>query len=175
MLVSSFNEAILNLVDKITSEGKGAIYIQPKNSNCHLSSSIVTSTPKHASAREYPSITASLKRFFSPSSVLPAAGQVMSTPAIVSRSAGDVETDITAKTGQTKFVLYHAGGVLDFSAGKVMNVTYYVWTKIMEDICYNILAMAWAPRAGQLSSLLVRAHRMAQAKDQTGIFIPCLL
>ena len=34
----------------------------------------------------------------------------------------------------------------------------------------DILAMACAPRAGQLSSLLSRAHHTAKAKDQTSIF-----
>ena len=87
MLASFFNEAILNLVDEIMSEGNGEIYIQPKNSKRHLSSNGVTSTFEYASARDCPSIAASLKRFFSLSSASPAVGQVTSAPAIVIRSA----------------------------------------------------------------------------------------
>jgi hypothetical protein len=126
MLASSFNEAILNLVDEITSAGNGAIYIQPKNSKRHLSSNGVTSTLEYASAKDYPSIAASLKRFFSPSSASPAVGQVTSAPAILIRSAGDEEKEITAKIGQAKFALYHVGGVWDFLAGNVMNIAYPV-------------------------------------------------
>ena len=166
MLTSSFNDAILNLVDNITSEDKGAIYIQPKGSTRHLSSNGVTSTLEYVSAKDYPSIAVNLKRLFAPSSDLPAVGQVTSAPAIVIRLARDKEKEITAKIGQAKFALYHVGGSWDFSAGKVTNIAYPVWPKAVEDI----LQMAWAARAGQLSSLLIRAHRTTKAKDQTSIF-----
>jgi hypothetical protein len=56
--------------------------------------------------------------------------------------------------------------VWDFSSGKVTGIAYPVWPKTVEDI----LAMARSARAGQLSSLLIRAHCTAKAKDQTSIF-----
>ena len=69
---------------------------------------------------------------------MPAAGQVTTAPAIVIRSAGDEEKEITAKIGQARFALCHIGGVWDFLAGKVTNLAYPVWPNTIE----NILAMA---------------------------------
>jgi hypothetical protein len=166
MLAPAYNDAILNLVDDITTKDEGAIYIQPKSSNRHLSSNGSTSAYEYASARGYPSIAANLKSFFSPSSASPVASQVTPASTIIVRSAGDDEKEITAKIGQAKFALYNTGGVWDFSLGKVTEIAYPVWPKTVEDI----LAMARSARAGQLSSLLVRAHRTAKAKDQTSIF-----
>ena len=111
MQASSFNEAILTLVDEITSAGNAVIYIQPKNSKHRLSATSVTSTLKYASAKDYTSIAASLKKIVSPSSALVAAGQVLATPAIVIRSAGDEEKQITGNIDQAKFALYHVGGI----------------------------------------------------------------
>ena len=166
MLAPAYTDAMLTLVDDITAQDQGAIYIQPKSSKRHLSSNGSTSAFTFASAREYPRIAAILRKFFSPSSVSPVAGQVTPASTIVIRSAGDDEKEITAKMGQAKFALYNAGGVWDFSSGKVTGIGYPVWPKTVEDI----LAMARSARAGQLSSLLIRAHRTAKAKDQTSIF-----
>ena len=99
------------MIDEILSAENAVIYIQPKNSKHRLSATSVTSTLKYASAKDYTSIAASLKKIVSPSSALVAAGQVLATPAIVIRSAGDEEKEITAKIGQAKFALYHIGGV----------------------------------------------------------------
>ena len=44
MLAPAYNDAILNLVDDITTQDQGAIYIQPKSSKRHLSSNGSTST-----------------------------------------------------------------------------------------------------------------------------------
>ena len=64
----------------------------------------VTSTLEYASAKDYLSIFTSLSKLFSPSSALPAtAGQVTTVQAIVIRSAGDKEKEITAKIGQANF------------------------------------------------------------------------
>ena len=87
MLAPSFNDAILNLVDDITSEDKGAIYIQTKSSTRHLSSNRSTSAFEYASAKEYPSIAANLKRFFSPSPASPVVSQVTPVSTIIVRSA----------------------------------------------------------------------------------------
>ena len=92
-----------------------------------------------------------MKKLFSLLLAPAAAGQVTTTPAIVISSAGDEEKYITAKIGQEKFALYHLEGVWDFLAGKVTNIAYPVWPKIVQDI----LAMTCAPRAGQLSRLLI--------------------
>ena len=46
------------------------------------------------------------------------------------------------------------------------HIAHPVWPKTVEDI----LQMTQAARAGQLSSLLIRAHRTAKAKDQISIF-----
>ena len=99
MQASSFNYAIMKLVDDITSEDKRAIYIQPKGSKRYLSSNGVTSSLEYASAKDYPSNDVNLKRFLSLPSALPAVGQVTSAPAIIIRSAGDEEKYITAKIG----------------------------------------------------------------------------
>ena len=139
------------MVDEITLAGNAVTYIHPKNSKCHLSTNGATSTLEYASAKDYPSIAASLKKLFSLSSAPAAAGQVMTTPATVISSAGDEKKEITAKIGQAKFALYHIGGVWDFLAGKVTNLAYPVWPKTVEDI----LAMAQALREGQLPSLLI--------------------
>ena len=116
----------------------------------------VTSTLGCVLAKKYPSIMASLRELFSPS---------LAPVAIVIRSTGNKEKYITTKIGQSKFVLYHVGGIWDFLAGKVLKITYPVWPKTV----HGILAMACAPRAGQLSSLLIRTHHTSKANDQTSI------
>ena len=117
------------------------IYIKPNGSKHHLSSTGSTSAFKYASAKEYPCIAVHLKIFFSPLLASPAVGQVTSAPAIIARSAGDEEKKITAKIGQAKFGVYHAGGVWDFSAGKVTNVAYPVWSKTVEDTLGQLLIL----------------------------------
>ena len=79
MLAPAYNDAMLTLVDDITAQDQGAVYIQPRSSKRHLSSNGSTSAFAFASARVYPRIAAVLRSFFSPSSASPVAGQV--TPA----------------------------------------------------------------------------------------------
>ena len=99
------------------------------------------------------------------------AGQAIPAPAIVIRSTGDKEKEITAKIGQAKFTLYNVGGVWDCLGGKVLNIAYSVWPKTRKDIS----AIACAPRAGQLSSLLSCAP-IAKPEEKTRLvfFSPTL-
>ena len=92
-----------------------------------------------------------LGEIISPSLAPTAAGQVTTASAIVVRSAGDEEKEITAKICQAKFTLYHVGGIWDFLAGEASNIAHPVWPKTVQDI----LAMARTSRAGQLLSLLI--------------------
>ena len=117
----------------------------------------VTSTLGCVLAKKYPSIMASLRELFSPS---------LAPVAIVIRSTGNKEKYITTKIGQSKFVLYHVGGIWDFLAGKVLNIAYPVWPKTVQDI----LVMARVPRLGQVAGLLSGVNHTDKANDQTSIF-----
>ena len=129
MQVSSFNESVLTLVNEITSAGNMVTYIQPTNSKCYLSMNGATSILEYVSAKNYPSIAASLKELVPPLLAPTTTGQATTTPAIVIRSAGNEEKEITTKIGRAKFALYHVEGIWNFLAGKVSNIAYPVWTK----------------------------------------------
>jgi hypothetical protein len=88
---SLINTVVLNLSDEITLADTASTHIEPNCSKHHLSLNGTTSTVEYASAKDYPSIEAILKKLFLQAYAPPVVGQANTIPAIIIRSAGDKE------------------------------------------------------------------------------------
>lgn len=161
------SENVLPAVDRIVAAGTQMTFLDPSwdpTKRKLASDNGPMGTIKPTQSFSYPQEKDSIGAFFQPvqpAAVQPAIGQTVNI-----MMPGEQEKEVNAMKGQAKLQLFMLGGLVNFEAGTIENLTYPIIAPAMNEV----LSTARAARASSFTDLLNTAFNMAAGEDPTSIF-----